>query len=145
MVGLLGIRDTLRPQRPSLMVPLKDPHTSEEKAYNDSLVKCRNTIEWCLGVWKSRFRVLDRKSGGGIQYSLETATNIILACCVLHNYCRMRNMDFPIDADIDKKVRDDSRLRRFHEPELQPSNETDAQELLRGEALRKRVIESFKL
>ncbi len=96
-----------------------------------------------MGVWKSRFRVLDRKSGGGIQYNLEVSSNIILACCVLHNYCRIRNMEFPIDADIEKKIREDALLRRFHEPELKPANESEQQELIRGEELRQRVIQSF--
>ena len=123
------------------MVPLKDPQTLQENSYNDSLVKCRNTVERSLGVLKSRFRVLDRKSGGGIQYNLEMAGNIILACFVLQNYCRMRNMEFPIDADIARKIKEDANLRRFHEPEIIPANETEKQELIRGEQLRRRVIQ----
>ena len=107
------IGDSGYPQRPSLMVPLKDPQTPEERAYNVSLVKCRNTVERSLGVLKSRFRVLDRKSGGGIQYNLEMAGNIILACFVLHNYCRMRNMEFPVDEDIARKIREDADFGDF--------------------------------
>ena len=91
------IGDSGYPQRPYMMVPLADPQSKEEIAYNNSLTKCRNTVERTLGVLKSRFRVLERKSGGGIQYELETAVNIIMACCVLHNYCRLRNMDYVAD------------------------------------------------
>ena len=137
------IGDSGYPLRPSLMVPLSDPQTPQEIAYNKALVKCRNSVERCLGVLKSRFRVLDRKSGGGIQYHLELCGNVILACCVLHNYCRMRNMDFPVDTDTEKKIREDARLKRFNEPELKPANETEKQELKRGERLRQRVIDSF--
>ena len=66
---------------------------------------------------KSRFRALERKCGGGIQYNCETAVYIIMAYCVLNNYCRLRNMDFEIYKDIAKSIAEDSRLRRFHEPE----------------------------
>ena len=72
------------------------------------------------------------------------AGNIILACFVLHNYCRMRNMEFPVDEDIARKIREDADLQRFHESEIIPENETEKQELLRGEELRRRVIRSLR-
>ena len=55
----------------------------------------------------------------------------------------MRNMEFPIDADIAEKIKEDTNLRRFHEPEIIPANETEKQELIRGEQLRRRVIQSL--
>jgi hypothetical protein len=125
------------------MVPLAEAVTDGEKEYNRALVKCRNTIERALGVLKSPFRVLDCKSGGGIQYGVETAVNIIMACLVLHNYCRIRNINIAIDQDIADRLRRDRDLRRFHEPELIPTNEDEAGEQRRGEELRQRVVASF--
>ena len=127
-----------------MMVLLADPQSKKEIAFNNSLTKCRNTVERTLGVLKSRFRVLERKSGGGIQYELETAVNIIMACCVLHNYCRLRNMDYVVDEDIKKRIADEARLRQFNDPELIRQNESEDQELVRGEQLRQNVIASFK-
>ena len=68
-------------------------------------------MERTIEVLKSRFRTLEIKSGGGIQYDIETAVNIIMACCVLHNYCRLRNMDFDVDEDIVENIADEGRLR----------------------------------
>ena len=52
-------------------------------------------------------------------------------------------MEFPLDTDIVRKIKEDANLRRFHEPEMIPGNETEKQELLRGEQLRRRVIQSL--
>ena len=52
-------------------------------------------------------------------------------------------MEFPIDADIARKIKEDANLRRFYEPEIIPANETEKQELIRGEQFRGRVIQSL--
>ena len=52
-------------------------------------------------------------------------------------------MEFPIDPDIAKKIKEDTNLRRFHEPEFIPANETEKQKLIRGEQLRQQVIHSL--
>ena len=52
-------------------------------------------------------------------------------------------MEFPIDTNIVRKIKEDANLWRFHEPEMIPGNETEKQELLRGEQLRRRVIQSL--
>ena len=38
-------------------------------------------------------------------FDIEVVCPIIMSCIVLHNYCRMRNMDFPIAADIEEETR----------------------------------------
>ena len=48
--------------------------------------------------------------------------------------------DPTVPSQIAKNFAEDSRLRRFHEPELCPSNEIEAQEHLRGEKFIKNVI-----
>ena len=62
--------------------------------------KCRCTVERAIGVLKSMFRWLCKKTGGAILYQEDTACNIIVSCMVLHNYCISRNMDYPVDTDI---------------------------------------------
>ena len=66
-----------------------------------------------------------------------------MACLVLHNYCRIRNINIAIDQDIADHLRRDRDLRRFHEPELIRTNEDEAGEQRRGEELRQRVVASF--
>ena len=80
--------------------------------------KCRFTVERAIGVLISRFRCLCKKTGGAILYQEDTACNIILSCVVLHNYCRSRNMDYPVDTDIAdmmRKEREISSTSRGHQ------------------------------
>ena len=44
-------------------------------------------------------------------------------------------MELEIDKEIAKNIAENSRLMRFHEPEMCPRNETEAQELFKGEKL----------
>ncbi|KAE8741412.1 hypothetical protein FOCC_FOCC013052, partial [Frankliniella occidentalis] len=55
---------------------------------------CRNVVERCIGVLKSRWRLLsiDRS----INYKNATyAGKIFNACCVLHNFCNARRVPVP--------------------------------------------------
>ena len=71
------IGDSGYPQRPNLMITLTDPKTPEEEEYNKRIKKCRNSIERAIGTLKSRFRVLDRKTNGAVQYEVSMAcTNV---------------------------------------------------------------------
>jgi hypothetical protein len=58
---LLG--DSAYPLRPWMMTPFLQPSTPTEERYNRYHAKARNTIERCFGLWKARFRCLDRTGG----------------------------------------------------------------------------------
>ena len=136
---LLG--DSGYAQREILMVPLLEETLSpKEKRYNEAHKKCRCAIERAIGVLKSRFRCLCKKTGGGILYQEGTACNIIVSCMVLHNYCRSRNMDYPIDPDVAEMIRkeNDISLSRSHS-----DNITDKEALKLGQAASRCVIDSF--
>lgn len=49
--------------------------------YNESLIRTRNTIERCFGVWKRRFPIL----ATGINVKIASSQSIIVATAVLHN------------------------------------------------------------
>ena len=49
----------------------------------------------------------------------------------------------PIVTDIARKIKENANLRRFHEPEIISVNKTEKQVLIRGEQLRRRVIQSL--
>ena len=56
-------------QREKMMVPLLDEElTPKQRRYNEAHKKCRCTVERAIGVWKSRFRCLCKKTGGAIMY-----------------------------------------------------------------------------
>ena len=146
---LLG--DSGYPPRDNMMVALDDPQTDAERAFNRSLKRCRCSIERALGTVKSRFRALDRKSSGAIQYDCAVASNIITACFVLHNYCRVRNINISIDpvvlAQVGREMEEDARYHRQHgrAVEADELDHDDTDLLIRGIAARQRVINTFRV
>ena len=51
------------------------------------------------GVWKSRFRCID-KSGGTLQYKPNKCVDIIASTAVLHQICMKYNIPFPTEDDM---------------------------------------------
>ena len=58
---LLG--DSGYPMKPWLLVPMLDPQSRAERAYNKSHIKTRKVVERGFGVWKMRFRCLHKSAG----------------------------------------------------------------------------------
>lgn len=74
----------------SLLVPYKDNGrlTERQTNYNYCLSSTRKVVERSISLLKSRFRILlDRLP----VRRTDLITNYIMACCVLHNICLMRN------------------------------------------------------
>ena len=63
-----------------------------QELFNYRHASLRNVIERTFGVLKKRFRILN----GMNNYPLDKQGKIVMACCVLHNYIRMYNMEDPI-------------------------------------------------
>ena len=61
----------------------KKPENYRE-LFNLRHASLRNVIERIFGVLKRKYQILRTPS----EYSIETQTRIILACCVLHNFVR---------------------------------------------------------
>lgn len=70
---LYFLGDSGYPCERRLLTPFRNPANNEEERYNTAHIRTRNTIERCIGVWKSRFRCLD-SSGGTLQYSVGKVT-----------------------------------------------------------------------
>jgi len=96
-MSILG--DSGYPLESWLVTPIRAAATPYEEAYNMAHSRTRTVIERCFGVLKSRFRCLD-KSGGTLLYTPKKSCQIIIACCVLHNYCLSRNILSTIDPHI---------------------------------------------
>lgn len=88
-----------------MMTPLEVPITEAEIRYQESLVRTRNIIERCIGVWKRRFPCLAL----GLRTSLETTQDIIVATSILHNMARLENEPEPpeIDQEIEALINDE--------------------------------------
>ena len=71
------------PTQPWLMTPLSNTVTEGQKIYNKAHKLCRNPVERCNGVLKTRFRCLLKERV--MRYSSAKAGLIINACAVLHN------------------------------------------------------------
>ncbi|KAK3918410.1 Putative nuclease, partial [Frankliniella fusca] len=56
--------------------------------------QCRNVVERCIGVLKSRFRILGCDRAINFK-NAAYAGNIVNACCVLHNFCIRRGLPNP--------------------------------------------------
>ena len=93
-----------------LMTPILSPVTSSQRRYNRAFLKARKTIECTFGIWKSRWRSMD-KAGGNLCYSLEIVCKLIVSTMILHNFCIDRGMltdidifetEFPNDFDEDQ-------------------------------------------
>ena len=91
---LLGVRGY--GIQPYLMTPLRpdDLITAGQSRYQKLHTKTRNTIERSFGLWKARFRCVD-KSGGCLQFDPTHCCNIVTATPVLHNMCIADNMPLP--------------------------------------------------
>ncbi|XP_064474017.1 putative nuclease HARBI1 [Ornithodoros turicata] len=82
---LLG--DSGYPLQPWLLTPLPGdpPPNTPEARYNRRHKAARGIVEKCIGLLKSRFRCLQRYRT--LHYIPHRASNIVVACTVLHNIC----------------------------------------------------------
>ena len=65
-----------------ILTPVLRPRREEERRYNASHIRTRNSVERCFGVLKRRFLCLE----GKLRYSENFCCKIILACAILHNF-----------------------------------------------------------
>ena len=108
--------------RTNIMTPIPSPMTPGQRRYNRAFVKVRKTIECTFGIWKSRWRSMD-KTGGTLYYTPERVCKIILATMLLHNMCI--NHGLLTDIDIDEELTLD-----IHLPEPSANGVTMRQEIV---------------
>lgn len=102
---LLG--DSGYPLEPWLLTPYLSPSSPAEEVFNQKHVKCRNIIERCFGVLKSRFRAIDQ-SGGILCYTPDKVCKIVIACAILHNICIKHRLKEPTNIFNDPESDSDS-------------------------------------
>ncbi|XP_031482750.1 uncharacterized protein LOC116252544 [Nymphaea colorata] len=75
---------------------------NEKELFNLRHPSLQNVIERSFGVLKKRFPVI--ASSTEPVYSCKTQSDIILACCILHNFCMGVDPDASIIEDVDAEL-----------------------------------------
>ena len=83
------------------MTPITSPGTPGQRRYNRAFLKVRQTIECTFGIWKSRWRSMD-KTGGTLCCSPEKCCKIIIATMVLHNMCIDHGLLTELETSMDE-------------------------------------------
>lgn len=91
------IGDSAYPLKTWCMNPYEDRGrlTRKQKNYNYKLSVTRVVIEQVFGILKARWRILKYINVNCI----EKAIKIIVACCILHNFCLINDDEFIIDKE----------------------------------------------
>nr|XP_034332395.1 putative nuclease HARBI1 [Crassostrea gigas] len=99
---LLG--DSGYPSKRWLLTPFLRPNQGCQTNYNRAHKKTRSIVERGIGQLKRRFHVLH----GEIRLSPDKTCQAIVACCILHNICKDRQIPCPLDdGDLDDSQQDD--------------------------------------
>ncbi|XP_054709068.1 putative nuclease HARBI1 [Uloborus diversus] len=107
------IGDSGYPLEPWLMTPYPKEETARQTRFNRKLASARSCVERCNGVLKARFRCLFNHRT--LHYQPYIASQIILACCVLHNMCMLHNVEWE-ESDVDNSVQPDTTPPTFIAP-----------------------------
>lgn len=73
--------------------PLRNAVSDSEQNYQQSQIKTRNVAERTFGILKERFLCLHR----GLNYKLPKMQDVIVACCILHNFIKNDQIPTPIE------------------------------------------------
>lgn len=79
--------DSAYPASRYMCKPLPQPITDAEKRYQAAQITTRNVAERGFGRLKRRFPCLAL----GMRFKLNKVQDVIVACCVLHNFIQMEN------------------------------------------------------
>ncbi|PIO38697.1 hypothetical protein AB205_0219070, partial [Aquarana catesbeiana] len=83
--------------RPWLMTPVQIPESPQEYRYNMAHTATHSVMERTQRALRHRFRCLDG-SRATLQYSSEKSSQIVLACCILHNIALQHGLDIWCEA-----------------------------------------------
>ncbi|XP_015956311.1 uncharacterized protein LOC107480660 [Arachis duranensis] len=79
---------------------------NEKELFNLRHASLRNVIERSFGVLKKRFAIIT--SGTEPHYDFETMTEIVLACCILHNFLMGVDPDPHLIAQVDRELQENN-------------------------------------
>jgi len=79
----------------------RDPQNVRE-LFNHRHSSLRNIIERTFGVLKKRFPIIASETES--HYFVDTMTDIVLACCILHNFLREVDNDDSLLKEVDREL-----------------------------------------
>lgn len=141
--GEVFLGDGACPLEPWLMTPVArhpGPETPEGK-YNTAHTAMRSVVERCIGLLKSRFRCLQRYRT--LQYEPHKASDIVAACCALHNLCLLEP---PCNDGASSSSSSDDEGDDMDDSAEAPSSSSSANFLLlRGREVQRRIVARFSV
>ena len=104
------------------------PPKNAKKLFNLRLASLRTAIERAFGVFKKRFPII--VSTTEPNYCIDTQNEIILACCILHNYLMGVDPDESLIAEVDEEV------SHSHRERVGPTPREDDEDARQGDIIR---------
>ena len=104
-----------------------------EKSFNKHLSSAKVTVDRAFWVLKGRWRCLLKR----LDNDLESASSIIITCCVLHNICQQNHNNYIDDDDVLENVLEQERRER-------PNRISNYNFCYNAEALREILTQHFK-
>ena len=104
------------------------PQNAEE-LFNLRHAALRNVIERTFGVLKKRFPIISGATEP--HYPVETVTEIVLGCCILHNFLMGVDPDENLINEVDQEI-----LNQVPETEEIYTRSNDVEDAKKGAAIR---------
>ncbi|XP_057760648.1 protein ANTAGONIST OF LIKE HETEROCHROMATIN PROTEIN 1-like [Arachis stenosperma] len=122
-----GLIISYRSTRYHLSEYSRHPPENPKELFNLRHFSLRNAIERAFGVLKNRFPILSEMS----RYNIDKVSEIIISCCILHNFL----IDFDPDEEIIAQV-DRDLMNNVPEDRASRKNIARGEDGRRGEILR---------
>ena len=113
---MMFVADDAYPLRPNIMKPFSSRGLSpSERIFNYRLSRARRVVENAFGILVARFRILR----GNMQLQPPQVCEVVMACCVLHNFLRQRAQDeLPDNLEAHNGADMQPLLNVTHEPRV---------------------------
>jgi hypothetical protein len=104
------LADGIYPQWSCFVQSIHEPGDEKRKHFAKRQEACRKDVERCFGVLQARFSIIRNPCR---QWSMDTKSDIMFACCILHNMILEDERDVPgLENIISGLVDENVSLRR---------------------------------